>query len=737
MKYVNSCLFLVVFILIAPYISYYDLFDSCHILATQRSNKGGHVAWADSNVVQMQQVPMFSPAISSPVTSLSKAISIETTRDAIIPLDDIGRIYGLSITARVNLKSPNSLVRVILVSGEREYLVYEGYPRISDMGSILVTNFCEETCALDGIEPGALRIQVQDAAIEIRSIDYIDSYEKLDAQVKSRGVAPYSQTIKKEQDQNKINKINERKLHWVAGETSVSKLRYQEKKNLFPVYVKARGALPNLQGFEYYVGGIFELETTAGTVFEASEPLSDLPTTWDWRNVHGQNWVTAVKDQGQCGSCWAFAAVAATETLVNLFYNQHLDMDLSEQEVLSCSDGGNCDDGGYYGIAARYIRDTGVVDEVCFPYEASDLPCENKCTNPNETVKIGGQTGLHSLFSVEELKRFIIERGAVGGSLYYWWHVMQLVGYGGINEGDLIYFGKTPSKNKIVGSNSKYIGQTYWLFKNSWGTDWGEAGFCKIFLKIEDAYTTPMDELDSVFAVTGPVDTAVGVYEINCVDDDADGYCNWGISETKPVTCPQTCGDVKDCDDSNPDVHGCPWIECSDGVDNDGDGKVDSEDSGCDGTASDNDEIDCGDGVCEGGETPADCALDCGPPECSDGVDNDGDGVVDLDDAGCSGPTDHDETNCLDTVCEGGETQENCPEDCGYPNSCNDTDGGDIPTFRGTVSGYYQGVPYSETDYCVNETIVREYYCITDKLHDYYDYDCSSIGMSCVDGACQ
>jgi C1A family cysteine protease len=649
----------------------------------------------------------------------------------------MGKIYGLALTAEVGLESANSLVRVILVADAGEYLVYEGYPRIFDTATYMIRRFCEETCALDGIEPVALRIQVEDAAIDIQSIDYIDSYEKLDAQVTSRGVVPYSQKIKKEQDQYKIHKINEKNLTWVAEETSVSRLPYQEKKNLFATYVTAHGALPNLQGFEYYGGGIFELERAAETLFEATGALSDLPTAWDWRNVHGQNWVTAVKDQGQCGSCWGFAAVAATETLINLFYNQHLDMDLSEQDVLSCSGGGNCDDGGYYGIAARYIRDTGVVDEACFPYEASDLPCANKCTDPNETVKIAGYTGLYSLFSEEALKRFIIEKGAVGGSLYYWWHVMQLVGYGTVNEGDIIYFGKTASKNKVVGPNSKYIGQTYWLFKNSWGNDWGEAGFCNIILKIEDVYTTPMDELDSVFAVTGPIDTAVGVYEINCVDEDGDGYCNWGISDYKPDTCSLDCGDVKDCDDSDPSIRGCLWIECSDGVDNDGDGEIDAEDGGCDGTATDNDETDCGDGACEGGETPADCAADCGQPECNDGIDNDGDGAVDLDDAGCSGSTDHDETNCLDAVCEGGETQESCPEDCGYPNSCGDTDGGQAPTLLGTVSGYYQGVPYSETDYCIDGSVLREYYCITDNLHDYYDYDCSLIGRSCLAGQCQ
>lgn len=59
----------------------------------------------------------------------------------------------------------------------------------------------------------------------------------------------------------------------------------------------------------------------------------DFIDSFDWRNRHGINWDTSVKHQGSGGGCRAFATVSETELYVNLYYNQKLDLDLSEQDV--------------------------------------------------------------------------------------------------------------------------------------------------------------------------------------------------------------------------------------------------------------------------------------------------------------------------------------------------------------------------------------------------------------------
>jgi len=172
---------------------------------------------------------------------------------------------------------------------------------------------------------------------------------------------------------------------------------------------------------------------------------------------------------------------------------------------------------------------------------------------------------------------------------------------------------------------------------------------------------------------------------------------------------------------------------CSDGIDNDGDGYTDyPDDPGCS-RATDKSELN--------------------PEiECDDGSDNDGDSNIDSADSGCSGPTDDDETDCGDGVCEGGETSGTCPADCGYPDSCSDTDNGNYPLVFGTTSGYLDDSPYSNDDYCVDVSNIMEYYCSGDYEQSsqqscgtdgYSDNYCSSgdvykdyIDYSCSLGEC-
>jgi C1A family cysteine protease len=111
---------------------------------------------------------------------------------------------------------------------------------------------------------------------------------------------------------------------------------------------------------------------------------SSLPDHFDWRNKHGVNWMTPVKNQNPpghyCGSCWAFASVGVTEALYNISYrNPDLDLDLSEEYLVSdCFPAGNCQIVGPPDKALQFIRDSGVPDEACFPYVAENRPCSDR-----------------------------------------------------------------------------------------------------------------------------------------------------------------------------------------------------------------------------------------------------------------------------------------------------------------------------------------------------------------------
>ena len=110
-------------------------------------------------------------------------------------------------------------------------------------------------------------------------------------------------------------------------------------------------------------------------------PPAGFPLSLDWRDYNGDNYVTPVRDQGGCGSCWAFSTTAALEsyTLISSA-TPGMDLDLAEQVLVSCGNAGNCG-GGYPGSASNFIRDTGLPLETCYLYTAKNGNCSNACPN--------------------------------------------------------------------------------------------------------------------------------------------------------------------------------------------------------------------------------------------------------------------------------------------------------------------------------------------------------------------
>jgi PKD repeat protein len=431
-------------------------------------------------------------------------------------------IFGLALNASITFNDEKSLVQVILVDtrGE-EYLIYETYPLLEESNSFTIDNLCEETGLLNRLQPKSLRIEVRNATIKITSITYSSSADQIADVNKMR-------KDKKELQNNwKINRINKtiqaKGLSWVAGETEVSALSYADKKKLY-----GQSTFPS--GIEYYVGGV--LSSGDGSTLK-SATITAMVDNWDWRNRHGKNWITSVKNQGNCGSCWAFAVTGATEALVNLFYNQTLNMNLSEQTLLSCSGAGTCS-GGYPSTALDYVKNTGIIDEAAFPYTATDQVCTNKSSNPTELFKIAGREDFGSSnypVSEDNLKKMIIKYGPVSGGLLDWSHAMTLIGWQVVKEGDRFYY-RDLNKSTCwytVPAGSALIGKTVWIFKNSWGSSWGDGGYVYVETNISNFAWT--------HALVAPVQSLKQNYTVQCVDNDHDGYYWWGLG-AKPANCP-------------------------------------------------------------------------------------------------------------------------------------------------------------------------------------------------------
>ncbi|MFZ2070900.1 MAG: C1 family peptidase [Halobacteriota archaeon] len=211
---------------------------------------------------------------------------------------------------------------------------------------------------------------------------------------------------------------------------------------------------------------------------EIKEKEISLPNHFDWRNKDGGDWMTPVKDQGSCGSCWAFSGVGIVEPEYNILYdNPELDFDLSEQYLVSdcCIVCGDCN-GGWHSTALEFIRDEGITDEACFPYIARNCPCSDRyrCPDWSDRLKKIDETG--SVPSdIETIKDSLIEKGPLS--------VAMGIGseFGGYFDVNGVYrcTDDNDVNHAVVIAGYDETGD-YWIVKNSWGSGWNGDGYFKV-----------------------------------------------------------------------------------------------------------------------------------------------------------------------------------------------------------------------------------------------------------------
>ncbi|WCJ32676.1 Cysteine proteinases superfamily protein [Euphorbia peplus] len=199
--------------------------------------------------------------------------------------------------------------------------------------------------------------------------------------------------------------------------------------------------------------------------------ISAVPTSMDWRKKGA---VTPIKDQGQCGSCWAFSTVAAVEGVTQLTTGKLIS--LSEQELVSCDtkgedqgcEGGLMDDGFTF-----IIGNKGITTETNYPYEAADGTCNTK-EEANHAAKITGYEDVPANSEPALMKAVANQPISVAidasGSEFQFYSSGVFTGTCGTE----LDHGVT-----AVGYGSSN-GMNYWLVKNSWGSQWGEEGYIRM-----------------------------------------------------------------------------------------------------------------------------------------------------------------------------------------------------------------------------------------------------------------
>ncbi|KAK4259628.1 hypothetical protein QN277_005940 [Acacia crassicarpa] len=200
------------------------------------------------------------------------------------------------------------------------------------------------------------------------------------------------------------------------------------------------------------------------------------PSSWDWRTKGA---VTYVKDQGRCGSCWAFSATGAIEGITRIV-SKWLP-DLSEQQLISCVTSNKGCQGGWYGKAFDYVMNNGgITSEAHYPYRADGSACNYAWARNRITTIDGYAYWRDSPISDSSLRCFVYNQ-PVSVSLYA---SAEFKSYaGGIFKGDDCLHIRSCKHNHavlIVGYGSSRDGRDYWIVKNSWGPNWGKQGYILI-----------------------------------------------------------------------------------------------------------------------------------------------------------------------------------------------------------------------------------------------------------------
>jgi len=472
-----------------------------------------------------------------------------TSSTSITPLGSINSISSLNITGSATLLNDTGIVRLILVDNNlNEYLLYEGHVFTMTGSTMNFSAYTDETQYLNNIKPSSILIIAKNATVTLNSIQYVTTVTTNSLlQTQTLASAFYKTKI-----DARIATMNLRLAQlgytWTATSTSSSYMSYSNKRNLYGLESDDY----NNYSEEHYASGPLDFPPL-------SQPLLSFPSTsslksntafsFDWRFRHGatnkdspyynehegcSGWINQMRDQQfeewKCGTCVFFGTIAMVENVLNLYYNRHIDYDLSEKATAVCNFRQKpvCNGKGFL-FPIESITKDGLMKESCYPYiQPMQEPCTAKdlaysnCTD-KEIVRVNSNfiTVPKPILSKDDADVAYCMR--------------KLVKYGPF------YSGKEEHAYCVVGWDIDIDNNLHWYYKNS-NFDQNKTVHDGIDVAAKDELVTIgyLGEKTSNYDLINTIP--------DCVDLDRDGYYTW----TDITTCPSGAYTAfKDLDDHN------------------------------------------------------------------------------------------------------------------------------------------------------------------------------------------
>lgn len=197
--------------------------------------------------------------------------------------------------------------------------------------------------------------------------------------------------------------------------------------------------------------------------------VSNVASSYDWRD-HGA--VNAIKDQGQCGSCWAFSTVANVEGVGSVETGKLLN--LSEQQLMDCDSADGSCNGGLPSNAFQFMIDhgMGLESESAYPYKAKDATCSKVASQEKAFITAWHQINTDETQIAAAVQQYGPLSIGINANTFQFYT-------GGVSDPLFCNPAALDHGVAIVGFGTDN-GKDYWTIRNSWGTSWGEAGYIRM-----------------------------------------------------------------------------------------------------------------------------------------------------------------------------------------------------------------------------------------------------------------